>query len=71
MKKSIYTIVLVLISYFAHAQQSKLGHEMYSFVSNKMEEKLFLHIDKETCQPGDTIWFRGFLTDANQNKPVD
>ncbi|MBE6333473.1 MAG: hypothetical protein E7071_01435 [Bacteroidales bacterium] len=36
-----------------------------------MEEKLFLHIDKETCQPGDTIWFRGFLTDANQNKPVD
>lgn len=71
MKKILHILILIQISYFAYAQQSKLAQEMYSFVSSKMEEKLFLHIDKETCQPGDTIWFRGFLTDANQNKPAD
>lgn len=71
MKQSLLITILTLFCSYLYAQQSKLGHEMYSFVSNKMEEKLFLHIDKETCQPGDTIWFRGFLTEANQNKPVD
>lgn len=71
MKQSLLITILTLFCSYLYAQQSKLGQEMYDFVSSKMEEKLFLHIDKETCQPGDTIWFRGFLTEANQNKPVD
>ncbi|MBP3420124.1 MAG: hypothetical protein J6K74_06020 [Marinifilaceae bacterium] len=44
---------------------------MTDYAVNSRGEKLYLHIDKECCQPGDTLFFKGYLVSAVTNVPVD
>ena len=46
----------------------RLINEMFDYMYSTREEKLYLHTDKESCQPTDTIWFRGYLISAATNK---
>ena len=41
------------------------------YVAEQRGEKLYLHIDKESCLPGDTIFFKGYLVSAVTNQLVD
>ena len=50
---------------------SKLSQNMTYYAVNSRSEKLYLHIDKECCQPGDTLFFKGYLVSAVTNVPVD
>lgn len=49
----------------------RLINEMFDYMYSTREEKLYLHTDKESCQPTDTIWFRGYLISAATNKLAD
>ncbi|MBP3419158.1 MAG: hypothetical protein J6K74_01005 [Marinifilaceae bacterium] len=49
----------------------RLIDEMFDYMYSTREEKLYLHTDKECCQPTDTIWFRGYLISAATNKLAD
>lgn len=48
-----------------------ISSKLFDRVSAKREEKLYLHFDRYSCCPGDTLWLRGYLFDAMTNKPVD
>jgi hypothetical protein len=39
-------------------------------LSQKPEEKLFLHVAKNFYLPGEIIWFKAYITDAVLNKPL-
>ena len=41
------------------------------YVAEQRREKLYLHLDKENCLPGDTLFFKGYLTSAVTNQQVD
>ncbi len=41
------------------------------YVTDSRNEKLYLHIDKESCLPGDTLFFKGYLVSAVTNQLVD
>ena len=41
------------------------------YVAEQRSEKLYLHIDKESCLPGDTLFFKGYLVSAVTNQLVD
>ncbi len=59
--------------YVCYAQENSLGFEthLYNYIYETKEEKLFVHTDKESYYPHDTIWLRGYLVNATTNIPVD
>lgn len=70
--KKIYLILLgVLIGcpvLYAQMPDIYTKNAILDGVANQIkvlpQEKVYLHIDKGTCLPGDTLWFRGYLVDA-------
>lgn len=51
--------------------EEKIAKNLNDYLVSVKEEKLFLHIDKESCQAGDTLWFRGYLFGAATNNISD
>ena len=41
------------------------------YCKSTLEEKLYVHTDKENCLIGDTIWFTAYLSSAVTNLPSD
>ncbi len=41
------------------------------YCKSTMEEKLYIHTDKESCLLGDTLWFTAYLSSAVTNLPAD
>ncbi len=41
------------------------------YCKSTMEEKLYIHVDKESCLLGDTLWFSAYLSSAVTNLPAD
>lgn len=77
MKRNSILIFLALIGYInTHAQingQFSKESIMNNFVQQMRifpQEKLYLHIDKGTYLPGDTLWFRAYRVDATLHTPV-
>ena len=77
--RTILVILFVLVGFIAKSQTTN-GHEqtvsqltqnMTYYAVNSRSEKLYMHIDKECCQPGDTLFFKGYLVSAVTNVPVD
>ena len=67
-------VILILTSLnVCSAQENTIGPtaHLYNYIYETKEEKLFIHTDKESYYPNDTIWLRGYLVNATTNKPVD
>ena len=59
---------------FAQDNTSIIQHVpavLSEYVTEQRGEKLYLHIDKESCLPGDTLFFKGYLASAVTNQLVD
>ena len=67
MKKvlALFVVLFVVKCAYATCIQDSLSIEqqitqgLYTYLEASTEEKLFIHTDKESCQAGDTIWFKG------------
>ncbi len=44
---------------------------LWDYVYNSRIEKCYLHLDKESCIPGDTLFFRGYIFNGSSNQIVD
>ena len=62
----------------AHAMQDtttsfeeRLNSAFKKYRENTLYEKLYIHTDKDACIVGDTIWFKGYISSAETNLPVD
>ncbi len=42
----------------------------YSQIGNDYKEKVYLHFDKPQYTSGENIWFKAYLVDAKNNKPI-
>ena len=51
--------------------EQKITQGLYDYLNATKQEKLFVHVDKESCQAGDTLWFKGYLLSAATNLPAD
>ena len=79
MKKvlALFVVLFVVKCAYATCIQDSLSIEqqitqgLYNYLEASKEEKLFIHTDKESCQAGDTIWFKGYLVSAATNLPAD
>src|SRR5579863_1330031 len=56
------------------AQESattRLADELNAYRSKYIQEKIFVHTDKEFYLAGEICWFKFYLVDANGNHPLD
>lgn len=44
---------------------------LYNYNSKAIQEKIYLHTDKNFYQTGEIIWFKAYAVDASFNKPLD
>ena len=79
MKLRFFTIFCLLQAFLAtgiFAQSAdtfvqQVPQMLSGYVTDSRSEKLYLHIDKESCLPGDTLFFKGYLVSAVTNQLVD
>lgn len=65
-------IFLLLLSLQVASAQDNLQNILNSFTdyrNNNIQEKIFVHTDKDYYQAGDIIWFKVYNTNAVDNKP--
>ncbi|MFY9150394.1 MAG: MG2 domain-containing protein [Prolixibacteraceae bacterium] len=73
------TLTLLLIGIFAvlvlSAQETspipKISRQLTEYFSYYPHEKVFITTDKSAYKPGETIWFRAFVTDGNNQLSGD
>ena len=66
--------VLAVCSVFSVAAQSfeqEVSSKFFDYVESSRNEKVFVQTDRDSYQPGDTMFLRGFLFNAVSNKQVD
>lgn len=74
MKKTIlYLATTFAISSFLAAQTGPeaLKKQLNSYSEKNFQEKIFVHTDKSFYVPGEIIWFKAYVVDAIEHKPVD
>ncbi|MBC7722343.1 MAG: hypothetical protein H7068_09990 [Pedobacter sp.] len=65
MKSVLSAFLLVFITVIGNAQQQAPSNQMKLFF-----EKAYLHIDREYYVPGDDVWFKAYLLNAQTNYPI-
>jgi len=67
----ILCIILILqsVNVFCQIENPTISFDNYTI--NHLQEKAFVHTDKENYVTGEIIWFKLYLTDALLNKPLN
>src|SRR5436190_11615860 len=72
-KNILLVIGLVLSFFFVVCQQQPSGLEaaFNQYVKNTVKEKIFTHTDKDFYLAGEILWFKLYVVNADDNKPMD
>ena len=60
-----------IVSVNAQNFEQKVASKFFDYVSSARMEKLYVQTDRDSYQPGDTMFLRGFLFNATSNQQVD
>jgi len=62
-----YTLVLctLLCGFIADGLIDKLKEKVFAFENEKINNRLFLHLDKNIYTPNENIWFKAYLLSGN------
>ena len=76
MKINKIPIFLLLASWTLHASAQEtvpaaLAKDLDQYRSRRLQEKLFVHTDKESYLAGEICWFKLYLVDAGRHRPLD
>lgn len=75
MKKIINLLLIIAIASNIYAQQKspipEISDKLSVYFNHKMPSKIFISTDKTVYKPGETIWFRAFVTDINNQYIID
>lgn len=71
-KRCLFFVTALVFAATANAQFSteKLGEQFSSYSEKALQEKLYMHVDKEFYLAGDIIWFKIYVTDASLHQPI-
>jgi hypothetical protein len=74
LRSLLLSFIILFFSIPALSQQSVLEQKIFtsdSLNANTPREKIFIHRDKPYYNPGDTIWFKGYILTAPENISSD
>ena len=60
MKKVLYTLLAIFIG-FSFAAKAQPDSILSVYANNYQEERIYIHFDKSSYLPGETIWFKAYL----------
>ena len=63
--------VCSILSVKAQSFEQKVAGKFFDYVANVRNEKIYVQTDRDSYQPGDTMFLRGFLFNATSNQQVD
>lgn len=73
-RKSLAIILCLLTAYGVKAQSEDTFKDMFEkaqqFASNYPQEKVYLHLDNNSYYQGDTIWYKAYVVQAENNLPT-
>jgi hypothetical protein len=56
---------------YAQSVTAAVKQHLYNYNSKAIQEKIYLHTDKNFYQTGEIIWFKAYAVDASFHKPLD
>ena len=62
--------IILAVNGLAALSQDRISSQVLDYYGKVPQEKIYVHTDKSTYIPGDTIWFRAHMVDAATNMPV-
>lgn len=65
--RTILAICLALVVFGS----SRAGTVAVPLTDDKPREKIYLHVDKAFYMPGEIVWFKAYVVDAQTHKPMD
>jgi hypothetical protein len=74
MRHSIILCICLVLGVAAAAQEqpaAALGNRLEGYRRHHLQEKLFLHTDKEFYLAGEICWFKVYTVDGGSQKPID
>jgi hypothetical protein len=74
MRHSIILCICLVLGVAAAAQEqpaAALGNRLEGYRQHHLQEKLFLHTDKEFYLAGEICWFKVYTVDGGSQKPID
>ncbi|MBP3419180.1 MAG: hypothetical protein J6K74_01115, partial [Marinifilaceae bacterium] len=76
MKRVLCLLVSIVASCHVQSVKSQsfetdVANSFFDYVSSVRNEKVYLQTDRDSYQPGDTMFLRGFLFNATTNQEVD
>ena len=75
MKKLFFLLLVLAVSAVRLLAQetatAQLTSELDSYRAKHIQEKIFVHTDKEFYLAGEICWFKLYLVDANLHQPLD
>lgn len=70
MRRIIIISIILSANCIAALPQTSISSLVLDYYGKIPQEKIYVHTDKSTYIPGDTIWFRAHMVDAATNMPV-
>ena len=73
-KKEVFSLLVGLLTVLTGLCQKNLAEIQTSFleyVKNTVTEKIFTHTDKDFYLAGEILWFKLYVVNADDNKPMD
>src|SRR5215470_4538516 len=55
----------------AQQQVTAIGNSFNQYIKNTVTEKIFTHTDKDFYLAGEILWFKLYVVNADDNKPMD
>jgi hypothetical protein len=65
MNRKVIFLILMLLNLGAYAQDTSLSRLVNIAAAQPVEEKVYLHLNKYSYYPGDTIWYKAYTLTAN------
>jgi hypothetical protein len=71
-KRCLCFVMALLLVAAANGQTSteKIGDRFSRYAEKNLQEKLYMHVDKDFYLSGEIIWFKIYVTDASLHQPI-
>ncbi|MGQ7856552.1 hypothetical protein ACUN24_20135 [Pedobacter sp. WC2501] len=66
-----WVLSMLLTTVNAQIVDTTIAHQFSNYLTNNLQEKMYVHTDKESYLAGEMIWFKLYTVEAYTNRPIN
>ena len=66
-----WVLSMLLTNVNAQVVDTTIAHQFNNYLTNNLQEKMYVHTDKESYLAGEMIWFKLYTVEAYTNRPIN